>query len=70
MFCGIYFYAHTGEWPNNQQVDGGQSAVEVEVETVGSIALAFKTTTQLSITNESLRMPKYYVLLSQNGYFI
>ena len=29
-FCVIYFYAHTGKWQNNQQFDGGHSAVEVE----------------------------------------
>jgi hypothetical protein len=31
FFCVIYFYAHTGKWQNNQQFDGGHSAVEVEV---------------------------------------
>ena len=31
-FCVIYFYPHTGKWQNNQQFDGGHSAVELEVE--------------------------------------
>jgi hypothetical protein len=26
----VYFYVHTGKWQNNQQFDGGHSAVEVE----------------------------------------
>jgi hypothetical protein len=31
FFFVIYFHAHTGKWQNNQQFDGGHSAVEVDV---------------------------------------